>query len=58
MVYVCIAEGFEEIEALTPVDVLRRAGCRVRTVGITGKTVTGAHGIPVVFDQEGAEAFP
>lgn len=58
MVYVCIAEGFEEIEALTPVDVLRRAGCRVRTVGITGKTVTGAHGIPVVCDQEGAEAFP
>ena len=58
MVYVCIAEGFEEIEALTPVDVLRRAGCRVRTVGITGKVVTGAHGIPVVCDQEGAEAFP
>ena len=58
MVYVCIAEGFEEIEALTPVDVLRRAGCRVRTVGITGKSVTGAHGITVVCDQEGTEAFP
>ncbi len=58
MVYVCIAEGFEEIEALTPVDVLRRAGCRVRTVGITGKTVKGSHGVPVVCDQEGTEAFP
>lgn len=50
MVYVVLADGFEEIEALTPVDVLRRAGLEVVTVGISGKTAMGAHGIPVVCD--------
>ena len=50
MVYVLLAEGFEEVEALAPVDILRRGGVEVRTVGMTGKTVTGSHGIPVVAD--------
>ena len=50
MITVLLAVGFEEIEALTPVDMLRRAGKKVVTVGITGKTVTGAHGIPVIAD--------
>ncbi len=50
MIYCLLAEGFEEIEALTPVDVLRRVGLEVKTVGITGKTVTGSHGIPVIAD--------
>ncbi len=50
MIYVLLADGFEEIEALTPVDVLRRAGLTVKTVGITGKVVTGSHGIPVTAD--------
>ena len=50
MVYLILADGFEEIEALTPVDVLRRAGLEVKTVGISGKTAMGAHGIPVVCD--------
>lgn len=52
MITVLLADGFEEIEALTPVDMLRRAGKKVVTVGITGKTVTGAHGIPVIADGE------
>jgi len=52
-VYVLFADGFEEIEAVTPVDVLRRAGFDVITVSIYGdrKTVTGAHGIPVIADE-------
>lgn len=49
--YVFLAEGFEEIEALAPVDVMRRAGLNVTTVSITDNLVVkGAHGIPVVTD--------
>lgn len=50
MVYVLLTDGFEEMEAVAPVDLLRRAGAKVVTVGIGGKTVTGSHGIPVVCD--------
>lgn len=52
MIIVCLAPGFEEIEALTPVDVLRRAGLDVKTVaiGTDTKNVTGSHGITVVAD--------
>jgi 4-methyl-5(b-hydroxyethyl)-thiazole monophosphate biosynthesis len=50
-VYVHLAEGFEEIEAVTVVDVLRRAGVEAETVSVTGThLVTGAHGIPVTAD--------
>lgn len=50
MVYVLLAPGFEEIEALAPVDILRRAGVEVQTVGIQFKEVEGAHGITVTAD--------
>ena len=49
--YVFLADGFEEIEALAPIDVMRRAGLAVTTVSVTGNpTVQGAHGISVVAD--------
>ena len=49
--YVFLADGFEEVEALTPVDVLRRGGVSVKTVSITSSLqVTGAHGVSVVAD--------
>lgn len=50
MVYVFLAEGFEEIEALATVDVIRRAGIDCMTVGVTGKCVTGSHDITVESD--------
>ena len=51
-VYVHLAEGFEEIEALTVVDVLRRAEIDVQTVSVTGKKeVTGSHQIKVIADS-------
>lgn len=51
MIYVFLAEGFEEIEALTPVDMLRRAGLEVKTVAVgDSNMVIGAHGIGVVAD--------
>ena len=50
MVYILLADGFEEAEALVPADLLRRAGAEVKLVGVTGQVVTGAHGIAVVSD--------
>ncbi|VBB48228.1 DJ-1 family protein [uncultured Paludibacter sp.] len=50
--YIFLADGFEEIEAITPMDVLRRAEIKVVTVSISNnKVVTGAHNIPVMADK-------
>ena len=55
MIAVLLADGFEEIEALTPVDMLRRAGLDVKTVGINGKIAAGSHSIPVICDLDTSE---
>ena len=50
MVYLLLGTGFEETEAIAPLDLLRRAGVKVLTVGVTGKTVYGGHNIGVEAD--------
>ena len=50
MVYVLLGKGFEETEAIAPIDLMRRAGIPVLTVGIGSKTVVGGHGIGVEAD--------
>lgn len=55
MVYVFLADGFEETEALAPVDILRRCGVEVQTVGVGGEQITGSHKITVVSDITDAQ---
>lgn len=50
MIYVFLADGFEETEAITPVDLLRRARKDVVTVGVGKNTVTGSHKVTVLTD--------
>jgi 4-methyl-5(b-hydroxyethyl)-thiazole monophosphate biosynthesis len=50
MIYMFLADGFEEVEALAPLDILRRANADVLTVGVTGEYVKGAHDIIVKAD--------
>lgn len=50
MVYMLLGTGFEETEAIAPLDLMRRAGIQVMTVGVNGKTVYGGHGIGIEAD--------
>ncbi len=57
MIYIFLANGFEEIEALAPLDFLLRIGAEVKTVGVSGKFCCGAHGINVEADISPEEVF-
>ena len=50
MIYVLMVDGFEEIEAIEPIDIMRRAGLNVVTVGVKGSSVKGAHNITIKTD--------
>ena len=50
MVYILLGNGFEETEAVAPIDLLRRAGVEVLTVGLQSKHITGGHGICLQAD--------
>lgn len=50
MLYMFFANGFEEVEAIAALDVIRRAGIDIKSVGVGSKAVTGSHGITVVCD--------
>lgn len=52
MVYLFMADGFEEVEGLTVVDILRRAGVEIQTVSIMGrKNVVSSHQVEIVADR-------
>jgi len=60
MVKACVllAEGFEDVEAITPIDFLRRAGVEVTVTGVTGATVSSGHQLKVLTDAVAADINP
>lgn len=58
MIYILLADGFEETEMVAPWDMLLRAGLPVKTVGVTGKSVKGSHGLVVEADLLPEEVDP
>lgn len=58
MFYMFLADGFEEVEATAALDVLRRAGIKIESVGIGSKEIVGAHKITLKCDRTDAEVFP
>ena len=58
MIYLLLADGFEEVEALAPLDLLRRAKAEIRTVAIGTDVPTGSHGIRIFCDMTEKQADP
>ncbi len=56
MVYLLLENGFEMCEALAPVDILRRGGVNVTTIGVSGKEVKSSHGVSVCADAVFSDA--
>ncbi len=52
IVYIFLANGFEEVEAITPFDYLKRSGSKVKTVGVNGTRICGAHDLKISTDVE------
>ena len=50
MVYLFLADGFEEVEAITPFDYLKRSGFEVKTIGVEKEEICGSHGLKVLVD--------
>ena len=58
MFYMFFADGFEEVEAIAALDVIRRAGIKAESVGIGSREITGAHGITVICDKSETDIKP
>ncbi len=58
MIYCFLADGFEELEAIAPIDILKRANFCVKTAGVGKKTVTGTHGLSIVCDTTADAVSP
>ena len=56
MIYVYLANGFEETEAIAPIDLLRRSEKKVITVGVGDNIITSSHGVNIVTDTIAQEA--
>lgn len=57
MLYMFFANGFEEVEAIAALDVIRRAGLDIMSVGVGSEIITGSHNIPVVCDTIADKLF-
>ncbi|MCL2697373.1 MAG: DJ-1/PfpI family protein [Oscillospiraceae bacterium] len=55
MIYVFLADGFEEIEAIAPVDLLRRAGKQILIAGVGGKEIVSSRNVKIIADIEASE---
>lgn len=58
MFYMFFADGFEEVEAIAALDVIRRAGIKAESIGIGSREITGAHGITVICDKSETDIKP